>query len=148
MQGSRQVIALSIGILFSCHVFANDITGLWKAHDDQGEPTGYIRIMENNDEYIGVIEKGLPSDKKDKICTACKKERKNQKLIGMVMMKGVVAKGGGRYSGSEILDPFSGNTYRVKLQLKDAGQRLLVRGYVGMSLFGRTQEWRRAENGQ
>lgn len=118
--------------------------GLWKTHDDKGKPTGYVRMLEENGVYTGVIEKGLETDKEDKYCTACKDERKDQKLVGMTMMKNVKANGGS-YEGTEILDPFSGNTYRVKLKLKDAGQKMEVRGFVGVSLFGRTQIWERAE---
>jgi uncharacterized protein (DUF2147 family) len=49
------------------------------------------------------------------------------------------------FEGTEILDPFSGNTYRVKLTLKEQGQKMDVRGFVGLSLFGRTQVWERVE---
>jgi len=118
--------------------------GLWKAHDDSGKATGYIRVQENNGVYKGVIEKGLETDKEDKYCNACKDERKGQKLLGMTMMKNVKAKGDG-YEGTEILDPFSGNTYRVKLKLNEDGQKMQVRGFVGLSLFGRTQQWQRVE---
>ena len=65
----------------------------------------------------------------------------------MTMMKNVKAQDE-NYLGDEILDPFSGNTYRVKLKLKEAGNKLEVRGFVGLSLFGRTQVWERVENGQ
>jgi Uncharacterized protein conserved in bacteria (DUF2147) len=123
---------------------SNTPEGLWKAHNDKGEPTGYIRVKELNGIYTGVIEKGLETDKEDKYCDACKDERKGQKLVGMTMMKNVKAKGD-VFEGTEILDPFSGNTYRVKLQLKDAGKTLEVRGFVGLSLFGRTQVWQRVE---
>lgn len=121
--------------------------GLWKTHDDKGVATGYVRINEENGILTGVIEKGLETDKEEKYCHACKDERKDQRLIGLTMLKNVRAKGDA-YEGSEILDPFSGNTYRVKLKLKDAGETLEVRGYIGMSLFGRTQIWKRVENGQ
>lgn len=137
------------GVLLSSAVLANPSSvispaGLWKTLDDKGKPTGYVRIQEDNGVYIGVIEKGLDTDKEDKYCTACKDERKNQKLVGMTMMKNVKAVGD-VYEGTEILDPFSGNTYRVKLTLKDAGKKMEVRGFVGLSLFGRTQVWDRAE---
>lgn len=118
--------------------------GLWKAHNDKGAPTGYIRVTEQNGIFTGVIEKGLETDKEDKYCTSCKDERKNQKLVGMTMMKNVKAKGD-TYQGDEILDPFSGNTYKVKLTLKEAGKTMEVRGFVGLSLFGRTQIWQRVE---
>lgn len=118
--------------------------GLWKTHDDKGVPTGFVRIDEAQGIYTGVIEKGLENEKQEEFCTACKDERKNQKMTGMTVMKNVKAKGEA-YEGTEILDPFSGNTYRVKLTLKDAGKKMEVRGFVGLSLFGRTQTWQRAE---
>lgn len=118
--------------------------GLWKTHDDKGKPTGYVRVQENDGVFTGVIEKGLDTDKEEKYCTACKDERKGQRLIGMTMMKNVKVKGE-VYEGSEILDPFSGNTYKVKLTLKEAGNKMEVRGFIGVSLFGRTQVWERVE---
>ena len=45
-------------------------------------------------------------------------------------------------SGS-ILDPDNGKTYRCKIRLTNGGKNLDVRGYVGISLFGRTQTWNR-----
>jgi len=125
-----------------------DIVGLWQSRDDDGKPTGYISIAQQGDIYTGKIEKGLPTDTEEKYCDVCKGQRKGQRLIGMTILKGVKSKGDGAYAGEEILDPFSGNTYRVKLKLKDAGETLVVRGYVGMSLFGRTQTWKRVDNGQ
>ncbi|WP_437635378.1 DUF2147 domain-containing protein [Sorangium sp. So ce854] len=41
-----------------------------------------------------------------------------------------------------ILDPDSGDTYRCTSKIVD-GNTLDVRGYVGISLFGRTQQWKR-----
>jgi uncharacterized protein (DUF2147 family) len=140
----RHFLVLSALFLLSHTVYAieNTPTGLWKTFDDKGNATGYIRISENQDIYSGVIEKGLPSDKEDKFCTLCKDERKDKKLIGMTVIKNVKAKGD-TYEGSEILDPFSGNTYRVKLTLKESGKKMEVRGFIGISLFGRTQIWER-----
>lgn len=141
----QQLAVFVIATSFSFNTFANELTGLWLTHDDDGKPKGYVRIIEDGGIYTGVIEKGLESDKEEKYCTACKDERKDQKLVGMTIIKGVVDKGNGGYQGTEILDPFSGNVYRVKLKLKEAGQKLEVRGYVGVSLFGRTQTWERAQ---
>jgi len=79
---------------------------------------------------------------------ACEGDRKGQRLIGMTILKKVTAKGNGAYQGKEILDPFSGKTYRVKLKLKETNQVLEVRGFVGLSLFGRTQLWKRVNDGE
>jgi uncharacterized protein (DUF2147 family) len=147
-----QLNILLIATLLSFSVFGININmaspeGLWKTYDDDGEATGYVRINEANGIYSGVIEKSLPTDRDDKYCTECKDERKNQSLIGMTIIKNLRAKGE-KFVGGEILDPFSGNTYRVKLKLIEAGKKLEVRGFIGISLFGRTQIWERAENGQ
>lgn len=136
-----------VACFFVINAHANAIVGLWKTHDDVGKPTGYVRIIESAGVYTGVIEKGLDPNQVEQFCTACQDERKDQPLIGMVMMKDVVANNTG-YVGKEILDPFSGHVYRVKLTLKDAGERLEVRGFIGLSLFGRTQVWRRVTDGQ
>jgi len=145
----------NLAALFSMLLFvtanATNMTspvGLWKAYDDDGQESGYIRINESDGIYTGVIEKGLPTDVGEKYCTECKDERKDQKLIGMTIIKNVRAKGGDKFSGGDILDPFSGNIYSVKLKLLEAGKKLEVRGFFGISFFGRTQIWERAANGQ
>lgn len=140
------VFAVTLGLTMP--VIADELQGLWLSQNDAGKPTGYINITEDNGVYQGVIAKGLETDKEEKFCTACKDERKDKRLIGMTVLKEVVKKSEGSYEGAEILDPFSGNTYRVKLKLKDEGKILDVRGYVGVSLFGRTQTWKRAQNGK
>jgi len=118
--------------------------GLWQAFNDQGKATGYIRITEQDSVLKGTVERGLPTDAADKYCTACKDQRKNQRLIGMDILWGL-HKDGDDYTGGEILEPFSGNIYSAKLTLLNNGAKLKVRGYAGISLFGRTQIWLREE---
>lgn len=122
----------------------NPVLGLWQSFDDQGKPTGYIRITEDAGVLKGVIERGLPNEDANRRCTECKGERKNQRMLGMDILWGL-RKQGDEYTGGEILDPFSGNIYRAKLSLLENGTVLKVRGYVGVSLFGRTQIWKKAE---
>jgi uncharacterized protein (DUF2147 family) len=45
--------------------------------------------------------------------------------------------------GWQGVDPQSGNIYKVWIEVVDGGKRLKVRGYLGVSLFGRTQYWER-----
>lgn len=134
-------------LVFTATSALADISGLWKTYDDDGKATGFVNISQAGGIYTGIIEKGLPGDTEEKYCDDCKGARQGQRLIGMTILKGVKSTGDHAYTGEEILDPFSGNTYRVKLKLKDAGNTLEVRGYVGFSLFGRTQTWKRANDG-
>jgi uncharacterized protein (DUF2147 family) len=48
----------------------------------------------------------------------------------------------GGWGGGTILDPQSGDTDRCKVKAA-APDTLDVRGFVGISLFGRTQTWKR-----
>ena len=40
-----------------------------------------------------------------------------------------------------IFDPKSGKTYHCKLTVSADGEKMTVRGYMGISLFGRSQTW-------
>jgi len=47
--------------------------GLWQTISDRdGKPEGYIRIRQVGDELRGVIERGMPSDDPNDICTKCR----------------------------------------------------------------------------
>lgn len=141
------VLLLHGFLLFPPMLFADGSAspvGLWQAFNEQGKLTGYVRITEQEGLLRGVAERGLPTDSEDKRCTACKDQRKNQRMRGMEILWNL-HKEGDEYLGGEILDPLSGNIYRAKLSLLENGAKLKVRGYVGLSLFGRTQIWLREE---
>ena len=53
-------------------------------------------------------------------------------------------KDGDEWSGGKILDPKNGKTYKCYIKLED-NNTLKLRGYIGISLFGRTAIWKRAE---
>lgn len=120
--------------------------GLWQTIDDQsGKPRSLIRITESNGEYIAVVEKGLlPTDTGDAVCDKCTDERKNQPIIGMQIVNGL-KKNGDKYDGGKILDPENGKIYKCKMTLNKAGDEIEVRGYIGISLIGRSQIWKRME---
>jgi uncharacterized protein (DUF2147 family) len=139
---------LSLFLTMSQTLWAADATpaGLWKTIDDNtGKPRSLIRINENNGEFSAVVEKGLlETDTGDKVCDKCTDERKGQKIIGMTIAKGL-KKNGSKYDGGEILDPDNGKIYKCKMTLNEAGDKLEVRGYIGISLIGRSQTWLRVE---
>jgi uncharacterized protein (DUF2147 family) len=67
--------------------------------------------------------------------------------LGMTMLSGLRDSGDGVYQG-EIYNRENAKTYRARLTPAEPDQ-LLVRGYVGIPIFGKTQVWRRpaAEQG-
>lgn len=62
--------------------------------------------------------------------------------LGMTLLTGLQAAGEGVYQGT-IYNRENARHYSVKLTPAEPAQ-LLVRGYVGLPLFGKTQVWRRA----
>lgn len=70
--------------------------------------------------------------------------QKGPPLIGLRFMWNL-KKDGSEWSGGSVFDPKSGKTYRCFVETLDDGKRLKVRGYLGVSLLGRTQYWIRAK---
>jgi len=119
--------------------------GKWKTIDDKtGKPASIVEIAEVNGELQGKVTTVFspPSDTPTPICDLCSGDRKNKPVIGMTIMWGL-KRNGAAYSGGQILDPDNGKTYRCNVTLVDGGKKLEVRGYIGISLLGRTQTWLR-----
>ncbi|MGH8144803.1 MAG: DUF2147 domain-containing protein [Rhodanobacteraceae bacterium] len=141
---------LIFGLLLSVQTFAADTTpvGTWTQVDDAtGKPKSIIEISQLPDGTLqGVVEQVLFSNHgTHPICDKCTGERHNQPVVGMVVMWGVKKDGDNQWGDGQILDPGKGKTYKVKLSLSDEGRKLDVRGYIGVSLFGRTQTWVRKD---
>lgn len=119
-------------------------TGRWRQIDDAtGQPRSVLRIEARGGRYEATIERIFfrPDETDtDPVCTRCSDARKGQKIIGMTIMTGLV-RDGLRYEGGEILDPDNGKVYRARMMLAPDGRSLDVRGFIGVSLFGRSQTW-------
>jgi len=121
--------------------------GLWKTFDDRtGKPRALVRITDQDGELVGVVEDVLPvpGQPDDPVCVACTGDRKDRPITGMEILWGLSPRGD-NWSGGTILDPESGKTYRLEAEVIDQGRRLKLRGFLGLSLFGRTQYWQRQE---
>jgi uncharacterized protein (DUF2147 family) len=122
-------------------------TGLWQTIDDKtGQPKALVQIVEDGDGTLtGKILTGLGSkDDPNRRCTACTDSRKDQLMKGMTIINGMKSDGD-TWDGGQILDPENGKLYKCKMHLDDGGQKLVVRGYIGVSLLGRSQTWVRQQ---
>jgi len=120
---------------------AQSITGTWKTVDDNsGEARSHIQLFETNGTLYGKIEKLLQKPA-GTLCEKCPDERKNQPLVGMILLVNMKYTDG-MWQNGNILDPDKGKWYGCKLWLKDGDPNtLVVRGYLGP--FFRTQYWQR-----
>jgi uncharacterized protein (DUF2147 family) len=121
--------------------------GVWRTIDDKTKKErSIVRISEVNGELQGVVEKlfDQPGDDPAHLCEECKGDRKDRPIIGMTILWGL-KKDGDSWSGGEILDPKNGRIYRCKMSLTGDGKILNVRGFIGVSLIGRSQTWYREQ---
>jgi uncharacterized protein (DUF2147 family) len=118
--------------------------GLWKTMDDRThKPRAIIRIYEEKGAFFGRIEDSFDPEELTARCEKCSGDRKGAPVIGMVIMRGIT-KHGSEYGGGEILDPETGWIYRCRFTISTEGEKLFVRGYLGLAVLGRTQTWTRA----
>lgn len=126
---------------------AGSPAGTWRSIDDKTkQERSIIRISEEKGEFKGVVQKlfDQPGDDPSHLCKECKGERKDQPIIGMTILWGL-KKDGDIWAGGEILDPHNGKIYRCKMTLSEDGKSLNVRGFIGISLIGRSQTWYREQ---
>ena len=117
--------------------------GRWHMIDDEtGTERGVIDLTEVDGAVQGRLLSAVPRPGENPLCAKCEGARKDQPIIGMVILWGL-RPNGSDWDGGKILDPVKGQIYNAKASLAENGRKLKVRGYFGVSLFGRTQTWLR-----
>jgi uncharacterized protein (DUF2147 family) len=67
---------------------------------------------------------------------------RSRTVVGLIILRGFKFDGDEEWQDGEIYDPESGKTYSCKITMP-ALNILKVRGYIGISLLGRTEVWKR-----
>jgi uncharacterized protein (DUF2147 family) len=127
------------------------IVGVWEtAPTDKGY--AHIEIVRRGDAYAGSIvwldELLYPAG--DEMAGQTKIDRMNpdpslraRPILGLQIVDGLEYAGDGRWHGGTIYDPETGKIYKSKAAIADGGETLKLRGYIGVSLLGRTSQWKR-----
>jgi uncharacterized protein (DUF2147 family) len=119
--------------------------GLWEQVDEKsGHPESWFKIIERNGAYQGNIVKIFfkPGEDENWVCDKCEGDERGKPVLGLALIKGM-QRNGLEYENGTIMDPRDGAVYRALMKLSPDGQKLEVRGYLGISLFGRSQTWNR-----
>jgi uncharacterized protein (DUF2147 family) len=139
-------ICLSANVAFAQSNNSHDgIIGTWLVQDG----TGKVKIEKINGKFCGkLVWINNPTDKNGKSAVDSKNPDKglqNRPLVGLKMLENFTYDSDNVWTEGTIYDPDGGKTYSCKITLKDNG-KMEVRGYVGISLFGRTDTWTRVQD--
>jgi uncharacterized protein (DUF2147 family) len=119
--------------------------GLWEQVDEStGKAESWFRISERNGVYQGNIVRIFfkPGEDESWTCERCEGEERGKPVLGLTLIKGM-QRNGLAYENGTIMDPRDGQVYRALMRLAPDGQKLEVRGYLGIALLGRSQVWKR-----
>lgn len=137
------IIVSLIGSAFSPSIADNPdaVVGVWKT----GDGNAIVRIYKNGEKYQGKIvwlkEPNDPETGKPKLDKNNPTETlKNRPILGLVNTWGFKFIEKDLWDEGNIYDPKSGNTYSCTIKMTNANT-LEVRGYIGVSLIGRTDVW-------
>jgi uncharacterized protein (DUF2147 family) len=136
-------LILSLLLVSITYAFAQDITGKWTTVDDDGvTKTSTLEIWKEGNEYKGKVLEIFDPKEKNNICSECDEDdpRYNQKVLGMTILNKLEKVEDNLWEEGEILDPENGEIYDCKIWLDEKGN-IMIRGFIGFSLIGRTQTW-------
>lgn len=133
----------------------DNILGYWRVMDDRsGFAKAIARFSKNEDgTYVGVIMRTIPRPDYTpiEVCQKCPAPFTNRKVVGMPIVwfketnSNKPNERGWDYVRGHAIDPIQGKIYQGKARLSPDQRRLVMRGYVGVSMLGRSQIWIREE---
>jgi uncharacterized protein (DUF2147 family) len=128
------IALIAVAINTNAQTSADAILGEWLTKSKDGK----ILIYKEGNQYFGKITGGNSTNSKDE--NNPDEKLRGLPLIGKIILTKFVFNGKSKWEDGQIYDPNNGKTYSCIIKLKNANE-LEVRGYVGISLIGRTEVW-------
>ena len=140
----KKLLTTIIVLFFTISFNAQTIIGKWNSIDKKtGKIDSVVEIYENkNGEIYAKIVDITDPKLKNGLCTLCKGSKKDKPALGMHILYKLNKVNSNKWSGGYGLDPRTGNYFNVYIKLVKPN-KLKVRGYAGIPLFGKTVYWKR-----
>jgi uncharacterized protein (DUF2147 family) len=139
----KTLISLTF-LIITTSINAQNIFGKWHStNENTGEVDSVIEVYKKDGKAFAKVVDIKDAARKDAVCEKCEDENKNRPILGLNILTGL-EKDGEEWSGGNILDPRNGKIYKCYIKLIKPN-KLKLRGYIGLALFGKTAYWERAE---
>jgi len=115
---------------------ADRLVGVWLT-----ESKDQVKIYKEAEKYFG---KGVETPaNKGRLDDKNPDERlRNRRLADVIILKDFEYLGKNRWGKGTVYDPDNGKTYKCTITMK-SNDKIKVRGFIGISLLGRTEVWPR-----
>ena len=152
MRSVLLVIVLVVAAVSVCADEGDAIVGLWATDPEGGGGMAHVELVRAGDGFSGRIvwlaEPVYDEDDEQGMAGQTKVDRENpdpalqsRPVLGLETLAGFRYVGRNKWKGGRVYDPDNGKTYKCVIKLSDDVMK--VRGYIGISLIGRTTFWTR-----